>query len=51
MHGQVLARFGQAVSDPPRSRLLRAHALPDLLGVVLAVDAGTCPAAVQRGCS
>lgn len=100
----VLARFGQALSDPTRSRLLLAlreapgypaelahllgvsrqslsnhlaclrgcglvvavpegrrvryeladvhlaHALGDLLGVVLAVDPAACPAAPDAGC-
>jgi ArsR family transcriptional regulator, cadmium/lead-responsive transcriptional repressor len=103
-HGQVLARFGHALSDPTRARLLLAlreapgypaeladllgvsrqslsnhlaclrgcglvvavpqgrrmryeladaqlaHALSDLLGVVLAVDASTCPTSEQQGC-
>ena len=104
MHGQVLARFGHALSDPTRARLLLAlreapgypadladllgvsrqslsnhlaclrgcglvvavpegrrsryeladprlaHALHDLLGVVLAVDPACCPAADSEGC-
>ena len=103
-HGQVLARFGHALSDPTRSRLLLAlreapgypaeladllgvsrqnlsnhlsclrgcglvvavpegrrvryeladralaHALTDLLGVVLAVDPAVCPTAPDQGC-
>jgi DNA-binding transcriptional ArsR family regulator len=103
-HGQVLARFGHALSDPTRARLLLAlreaagypaeladllgvsrqnlsnhlaclrgcglvvsvpegrrvryeladaalaHALADLLGVVLAVDPAVCPAAADGGC-
>lgn len=103
-HGQVLARFGHALSDPTRSRLLLAlreapgypaeladllavsrqslsnhlaclrgcglvisvpegrrvryeladpalaHALADLLGVVLAVDPAVCATAVEHGC-
>ena len=103
-HGQVLARFGHALSDPTRARLLLAlreapgypaelagllgvsrqnlsnhltclrgcglvvavpqgrrvryeladsrlaHALGDLLGVVLAVDPAACPAAQDEGC-
>lgn len=102
--GQVLARFGHALSDPTRSRLLLAlreaagypaeladllgvsrqslsnhlaclrgcglvvavpqgrrvryelahpalaHALSDLLGVVLAVDPALCPAAPDQDC-
>jgi DNA-binding transcriptional ArsR family regulator len=102
--GDVLARFGHALSDPTRARLLLAlreqpgypaeladllsvtrqnlsnhlaclrgcglvvavpegrrvryeladprlaHALGDLLGVVLAVDPQACPAAVEEGC-
>ncbi|GAA2149111.1 ArsR/SmtB family transcription factor [Glycomyces algeriensis] len=103
-HGQVLARFGHALSDPTRSRLLLAlrdapgypadlaatlgvsrqslsnhltclrgcglvvaapegrrtryeladprlaHALADLLGVVLAVDPAACDATEEQGC-
>lgn len=103
-HGQVLARFGHALSDPTRSRLLLAlrdgpaypadlaellnvsrqnlsnhlaclrgcglvvavpegrrtryeladgrlaHALGDLLGVVLAVDPAACPDADNDNC-
>lgn len=103
-HGQVLARFGHALSDPTRSRLLLAlrqspgypaelaellkvsrqslsnhlaclrgcglvvavpegrrsryeladprlaHALSDLLGVVLAVDSQACPDSDEKGC-
>nr|WP_304608836.1 metalloregulator ArsR/SmtB family transcription factor [Glycomyces amatae] len=103
-YGQVLARFGHALSDPTRSRLLLAlreapgypadlaetlgvsrqslsnhlaclrgcglvaavpegrrtryeladprlaHALGDLLGVVLAVDPRACDATDERGC-
>ena len=103
-YGQVLARFGHALSDPTRARLLLAlrdgpayptdlaellgvtrqnlsnhlaclrgcglvmavaegrrsryeladdrlaHALGDLLGVVLAVDPQACPAAQTDGC-
>jgi DNA-binding transcriptional ArsR family regulator len=81
-HGQVLARFGHALSDPVRARLLLAlressgypaeladtlgtsrqnvsnhlacprlaHALGDLLGLVLTVDPGACPAAEHDGC-
>jgi DNA-binding transcriptional ArsR family regulator len=103
-HGQVLARFGHALSDPIRSRLLLAlrdapgyqadlaelvgttrqnvsnhlaclrgcglvvavpegrrtryelaapklaHALDDLLGLVLAVDPAACPQADEDGC-
>jgi DNA-binding transcriptional ArsR family regulator len=103
-HGQVLARFGHALSDPVRARLLLAlrerpgypaelaqllgasrqnvsnhlaclrgcglvvaapegrrtryeladvrlaHALGDLLGLVLAVDPAACPAAEHDGC-
>ncbi|MFE9193046.1 ArsR/SmtB family transcription factor [Micromonospora sp. NPDC007208] len=103
-HGQVLARFGHALSDPVRARLLLAlregpgypaeladllgtsrqnlsnhlaclrgcglvvavpegrrsryeladarlaHALGDLLGLVLAVDPAACPAAESEGC-
>lgn len=103
-HGQVLARFGHALSDPTRARLLLAlrdgpgypaqladllgttrqnlsnhlaclrgcglvvavaegrrtryeladarlaHALRDLLGLVLAVDPAACPDADARGC-
>ncbi|MDG4811027.1 metalloregulator ArsR/SmtB family transcription factor [Micromonospora sp. WMMD1120] len=103
-HGQVLARFGHALSDPIRARLLLAlrerpgypaeladllgttrqnlsnhlsclrgcglvvavpqgrriryeladprlaHALADLLGLVLAVDPAACPAAGEKGC-
>jgi DNA-binding transcriptional ArsR family regulator len=104
MHGQVLARFGHALSDPTRARLLLAfreapgypaeladllgvtrqnlsnhlaclrgcglvvavpegrrtryeladsrlrHALADLLGLVLAVDAAACADAGTKGC-
>ena len=103
-HAQVLARFGHALSDPTRSRLLLAlreapgypaeladllvvsrqnlsnhlsclrgcglvvavpegrrvryeladpalaHALTDLLGVVLAVDPAVCPTSPDLGC-
>ncbi|SCG73488.1 transcriptional regulator, ArsR family [Micromonospora echinaurantiaca] len=103
-HGQVLARFGHALSDPTRARLLLAlrdgpgypaelaellgttrqnlsnhlsclrgcglvvaapqgrrtryeladarlaHALVDLLGVVLAVDPAACPDSADKGC-
>jgi DNA-binding transcriptional ArsR family regulator len=103
-YGTVLARFGHALSDPTRSRLLLAlrdgpgypgelaallgttrqnlsnhlsclrgcglvvavpegrrtryeladarlaHALGDLLGLVLAVDPAACPAADRQGC-
>ncbi|MCO1594539.1 metalloregulator ArsR/SmtB family transcription factor [Micromonospora sp. RHAY321] len=103
-HGQVLARFGHALSDPVRARLLLAlrdgpgypaelavllgatrqnvsnhlaclrgcglvvaapegrrtryeladprlaHALGDLLGLVLAVDPAACPTSVDDGC-
>ena len=103
-NGQVLARFGHALSDPVRARLLLAlrdgpgypaeladlvgtsrqnlsnhlaclrgcglvvavpegrrmryelaeprlaHALGDLLGLVLAVDPAACPAAATDGC-
>lgn len=103
-HGQVLARFGHALSDPVRARLLLAlrdgpgypaeladllgttrqnlsnhlaclrgcglvlavpqgrrtryeladgrlaHALDDLLGLVLTVDPAACPAAAEEGC-
>lgn len=103
-YGEVLARFGHALSDPTRARLLLAlraapgypaelaetlgvsrqnlsnhlaclrgcglvvavpegrrvryeltdprlaHALSDLLGVVLAVDPAACPAADDEGC-
>jgi DNA-binding transcriptional ArsR family regulator len=100
-HGQVLARFGHALSDPVRARLLLAlrerpgypaelsgtsrqnvsnhlaclrgcglvvavregrrtrydladarlaHALGDLLGLVLAVDPAACSVAEQDGC-
>ena len=103
-HGQVLARFGHALSDPTRARLLlalrdqpgypaelaellgttrqnlsnhlaclrgcglvvtvpegrrtryeladarMAHALGDLLGLVLAVDPAACPDADEKGC-
>jgi DNA-binding transcriptional ArsR family regulator len=103
-YGEVLARFGHALSDPTRARLLLAlrdesgypaelaetlgvsrqnlsnhlaclrgcglvvavpegrrvryeladprlaHALGDLLGVVLAVDPAACPAANDEGC-
>ena len=103
-YGQVLARFGHALSDPTRARLLLAlrdgpgypaelaellgvsrqnlsnhlaclrgcglvvavpegrrvryeladrrlaHALGDLLGLVLAVDPEACPAAGSQGC-
>jgi len=103
-HGQVLARFGHALSDPIRARLLlalrdgpgypavlaevlgttrqnlsnhlaclrgcglvvavpqgrrvryeladarMAHALGDLLCLVLAVDPAACPEAEQKGC-
>lgn len=103
-HGEVLARFGHALSDPTRSRLLLAlreapgypadlaetlgvsrqslsnhlaclrgcglvvaapegrrtryeladpklaHALTDLLGVVLAVDPAACDATAEDGC-
>ncbi|RKN33953.1 ArsR/SmtB family transcription factor [Micromonospora musae] len=103
-HGQVLARFGHALSDPTRARLLLAlregpgypaeladllgttrqnlsnhlsclrgcglvvaapegrrtryeladgrlaHALADLLGLVLAVDPAACPDADEKGC-
>jgi DNA-binding transcriptional ArsR family regulator len=103
-YGEVLARFGHALSDPTRARLLLAlregpgypaelaemlgvsrqklsnhlaclrgcglvvaapegrrsryeladarlaHALGDLLGVVLAVDPAACPAAADDGC-
>src|SRR5437016_2278029 len=103
-YGQVLARFGQALSDPTRARVLLAlreapaypadlagligvsrqvmlnhlaclpgcglvaavpdgrrtryeladerlaHALGDLLGVVLAVDPAACPDAERDGC-
>ncbi|MEJ3748841.1 metalloregulator ArsR/SmtB family transcription factor [Actinomycetes bacterium KLBMP 9797] len=103
-HGQVLARFGHALSDPIRARLLLAlrdgpgypadladllgtsrqnlsnhlaclrgcglvaavpegrrvryeladarlaHALGDLLGVVLAVDPAGCPDSAEEGC-
>ncbi|QLQ40527.1 ArsR/SmtB family transcription factor [Micromonospora robiginosa] len=104
MHSQVLARFGHALSDPTRARLLLAlrdgpgypaeladllgatrqnvsnhlsclrgcglvvavpqgrrtryeladarlaHALADLLGLVLAVDPAACPDASGKGC-
>ncbi|WP_431932152.1 ArsR/SmtB family transcription factor [Micromonospora sp. RP3T] len=103
-HGQVLARFGHALSEPIRARLLLAlrdgpgypaeladllgttrqnlsnhlsclrgcglvvavpqgrrtryeladarlaHALADLLGLVLAVDPAACPDAAEKGC-
>jgi DNA-binding transcriptional ArsR family regulator len=103
-HGEVLARFGHALSDPVRARLLLAlrdgpgypaeladllgtsrqnlsnhlaclrgcglvvavpegrrsryeladarlaHALGDLLGLVLAVDPAACPAPAETGC-
>jgi DNA-binding transcriptional ArsR family regulator len=103
-YGEVLARFGHALSDPTRARLLLAlreaagypaeladmlavsrqnlsnhlaclrgcglvaavpegrrvryeladarlaHALGDLLGVMLAVDPAACPAAADDGC-
>ncbi len=103
-HGQILARFGHALSDPTRARLLLnlreapgypaelaellgvtrqnlsnhlaclrgcglvvavpegrraryeladarlAHALADLLGLVLAVDPAACPDASTEGC-
>ena len=103
-YGQVLARFGHALSDPVRARLLLAlrdgpgypaeladlvgtsrqnlsnhlaclrgcglvvavpegrrnryeladarlaHALSDLLGLVLAVDPTACPSATENGC-
>ncbi|MCD0449151.1 metalloregulator ArsR/SmtB family transcription factor [Actinocorallia sp. API 0066] len=103
-HGAVLARFGHALSDPTRARLLLAlreapaypadlaelvgtsrqnlsnhlaclrgcglvvalpegrrtryeladerlaHALDDLLGLVLAVDPTVCPDAADKGC-
>ncbi|MBO3737684.1 ArsR/SmtB family transcription factor [Actinoplanes flavus] len=103
-HGSVLARFGHALSDPTRARLLLAlregpgypaeladlmgctrqklsnhltclrgcglvvtvpegrrvryeladprlaHALGDLLGVVLAVDPLACPDSAEKGC-
>jgi DNA-binding transcriptional ArsR family regulator len=103
-HGSVLARFGHALSDPTRARLLLAlrdgpgypaqlaeslgttrqnlsnhltclrgcglvvavpegrrvryelsdprlaHALGDLLGVVLAVDPESCPDSAEKGC-
>jgi DNA-binding transcriptional ArsR family regulator len=103
-YGEVLARFGHALSDPTRARLLLAlrdgpgypaelaealgvsrqnlsnhlaclrgcglvvtvpegrraryeladrrlaHALGDLLGVVLAVDPAACPSAADEGC-
>lgn len=103
-HGQVLARFGHALSDPTRSRLLLAlrespgypaelaellgvsrqslsnhlaclrgcglvvavpegrrtryeladaklaHALNDLLGVVLTIDPAACDATAEKGC-
>lgn len=103
-YGDVLARFGHAISDPTRARLMLAlreqpgypaelaellgttrqnlsnhlaclrgcglviaaqegrrtryeladprlaHALGDLLGVVLAVDPQACPAAEHEGC-
>ena len=103
-HGQVLVRFGHALSDPTRARLLLAlreqpgypaelagllgttrqnlsnhltclrgcglvvavpegrrtryeladariaHALGDLLGLVLAVDPAACPDAAEKGC-
>ncbi|MBQ1014771.1 winged helix-turn-helix transcriptional regulator [Micromonospora sp. M51] len=103
-HGQVLARFGHALSDPTRARLLLAlregpgypaeladllgttrqnlsnhlsclrgcglvvavpqgrrtryeladvrlaHALADLLGLVLAVDPAVCPDSAEKGC-
>jgi DNA-binding transcriptional ArsR family regulator len=103
-HGSVLARFGHALSDPTRARLLLAlregpgypaeladlmgctrqklsnhltclrgcglvvavpegrrvryeladprlaHALGDLLGVVLAVDSEACPDSAEKGC-
>ncbi|WP_433261909.1 ArsR/SmtB family transcription factor [Micromonospora vinacea] len=103
-HGQVLSRFGHALSDPLRARLLLAlregpsypadladllgtsrqnlsnhlaclrgcglvvavpegrrsryelaeprlaHALGDLLGLVLAVDPAACPTAESEGC-
>jgi DNA-binding transcriptional ArsR family regulator len=103
-HGEVLARFGHALSDPIRARLLLAlreapaypadlaellgtsrqnlsnhlaclrgcglvvavpegrraryelaepklaHALGDLLGLVLTVDPAACPRAEQAGC-
>ena len=104
LHAESLARFGHALSDPTRTRLLLAlregpgypselaellgvsrqslsnhlaclrgcglvvavpegrrsryeladqrlaHALGDLLGVVLAVDPEACPAAAEEGC-
>ncbi len=103
-HGQILARFGHALSDPTRARLLLnlreapgypaelaellgvtrqnlsnhlaclrgcglvvavpegrrtryeladgrlAHALGDLLGLVLAVDPAACPDTAAKGC-
>ncbi|MEV4351421.1 metalloregulator ArsR/SmtB family transcription factor [Actinoplanes sp. NPDC049596] len=103
-HGQALSRFGHALSDPTRARLLLAlreapgypaeladalgvtrqnlsnhltclrgcglvvavpegrrvryelaepriaHALADLLGLVLAVDPAVCPDAAGKGC-
>ena len=103
-HGQVLARFGHALSDPTRARLLLAlrdgpgypaelaellsttrqnlsnhlsclrgcglvvavpqgrrtryeladarlaHALADLLGLVLTVDPAACPDSGEKGC-
>ncbi|MGI5151939.1 ArsR/SmtB family transcription factor [Plantactinospora sp. CA-294935] len=103
-HGEVLARFGHALSDPTRARLLlalregpgypaelaellgttrqnlsnhlgclrgcglvvavpegrrtryelvdarMAHALGDLLGLVLTVDPAACPDATAKGC-
>jgi DNA-binding transcriptional ArsR family regulator len=103
-HGQVLARFGHALSDPTRARLLlalregpgypaeladllgttrqnlsnhlaclrgcglvvavpqgrrtryeladarMAHALGDLLGLVLAVEPAACPDSAEKGC-
>jgi DNA-binding transcriptional ArsR family regulator len=87
-HGEVLARFGHALSDPVRCRLLigttrqnlsnhlaclrgcglvvatpegrrtryeladprLAHALGDLLGLVLAVDPAACPDTASQDC-
>jgi hypothetical protein len=57
-YGQVLARFGHALADPTRARVLlalrEAAAYPadlaDLLGVVLATDPAACPDADQGCC-
>ncbi|GLY24198.1 hypothetical protein [Micromonospora sp. NBRC 101691] len=56
-YGQVLARFGLVVAVPEGRRTRYgladarlAHALGDLLGLVLAVDPVACPDSDEKGC-